>query len=100
MSKSDGKNMSAQIMPIMPMMPILPQGMMMSPPQILNGQRVIMVPVYPMNMGRPLMPMPNGYQMPFSMPPQGNMQQKQPQKPGFPQQTPAKTPAKAEPSPK
>ena len=86
--------------PVMPQMVMpqgmLPQGMMMPPPQMLNGQRVIMVPVYPMNMGRPPIPMPNGYQTPsFGMQPQRNMQQ-QPLKPASQQQAPAKAPAKVE----
>ena len=91
--------------PVMPqmMMPqgmsMPPQGMMMAPPQMLNGQRVIMVPVYPMNMGRPSMP--SGIQMPsFGMPPQGNIQQ-QPPKPASQQQTAEETaPAKVETAPK
>ncbi len=86
--------------PVMPQMVMpqgmFPQGMMMPPPQMLNGQRVIMVPVYPMNMGRPPIPMPNGYQTPsFGMQPQRNMQQ-QPLKPASQQQAPAKAPAKVE----
>lgn len=79
-------------------MPMPPQGMMMPPPQMLNGQRVIMVPVYPMNMGRPSMP--SGIQMPsLGMQPQGNIQQ-QPPKPASQQQAAEIAPAKVESAPK
>jgi hypothetical protein len=100
MDKLVRKNIGTQ-MPVMPPQGIMmPQGMplMMPPPQMLNGQRIIMVPVYPVNIGGPMMP--NGYQMPFGMPPQGNIQQKQPQQPDFSQQIPVKTPIKAESLPK
>jgi hypothetical protein len=60
---------------------VMPQGMVpptiMMPPQMMNGQRVIMVPVYPMNMGRPMYP--QGYSIPpTGMKPQGIIQQVQP----------------------
>ena len=67
-----------------------PQGMM--PSQMINGQRMMMVPVYPMNMGRPAYPY--GYQMPFpNMMPQGAVNPGQAMKPNpqpsQPQQAPA-----------
>jgi hypothetical protein len=57
---------------------MMPQGMM--PSQMINGQRMMMVPVYPMNMGRPAYPY--GYQMPFpNMMPQGQFHPGQAVKP-------------------
>ncbi len=83
-----------QGMPPQMMMP--PQGMkmpqgippqMMMPPQMINGQGIMMVPVYPMNMGRPIYPY--GYQMPFpNAMPQRNFQQRPIVKPNW-QQAPA-----------
>ena len=65
----------------------MPQGMRMPQgisSQMINGHRMMMVPVYPMNMGRPVYPY--GYQMPFpNVMPQGNFQQRQIVKPN-PQQ--------------
>jgi hypothetical protein len=82
----------------MPQMMMPPPQMLMPPPQMLNGQRVIMVPVYPINMGRPSMP--SGIQMPsFNMQPQGNIQQ-QPLKPASQQQAAETVPAKVESAPK
>jgi hypothetical protein len=77
-------NKNAQQQPIPMMIPptmVMPQGMVpptiMMPPQMMNGQRVIMVPVYPMNMGRPMYP--QGYPvLPVGVNPQGNIQQVQP----------------------
>ncbi len=74
---------------------IPPQGMMMMPPgmimqpQMINGQRMMMVPVYPMNMGRPAYPY--NYQMPFpNMIPQGNFNPRQMMQPNLQlQQIPA-----------
>ncbi len=76
-----------QRMPPQMMMPPqgikMPQGM---PPQMINGQRMMMVPVYPINMGRPIYPY--GYQMPFpNTMPQGNFQPRPIVKPN-PQQAP------------
>ena len=76
------KNAQQQPMPMMiPPTMVMPQGMVpptiMMPPQMMNGQRVIMVPVYPMNMGRPMYP--QGYPVPpVGMNPQANIQQVQP----------------------
>ena len=72
-----GKSMGNQQMQMPQQMTMPPQGMMM-PPQMMGGQRMMMVPVYPMNMmGRTVYgyPYPYGYQMPFlNGQPQGNNQ--------------------------
>ena len=88
-----------QQVPQQMMMP--PQGMMMPPmPIMMNGQRMMIVPVYPnMNMmgGRPMYAYPYGYQMPFGARPQGNMtqgqNQQQPKSGEQQQQAPTQQPA-------
>ena len=90
-------NAGQQNMRMMPPQMMMPQGMkpqmlmppqMMMPSQIINGQRVIMVPVYPMNMGRPAYP--SGQQVPpAATKSQQNTPQGQPTKPNSQQQAPA-----------